>query len=453
MKRLALCLEVLSLLVFGLSGVASAQGSTTTRAPGTWVSSINIQNTGSGAATVQLNFYDSTGAVALSFTASPAIPAGGSVSYYVPSTMSSLASGQYNVVASSDQPLQVVVNIESQGPHGLSSYMGLQSTDASMTLYFPGLYKNYYGFYSELVLQNTSATAANTTIKFFRQDNGAQNGTDIAATIPGNSTQVFALQDLTAVPAQGTVALSAQVTSTQALAGVANVWLPDGSGKVGTYDGVKAGGTVVYAPALYKSYWGFNSSMTVQNIGGSNNIQVTYGNGVTATTTLAANQAIEYYQPNNPALPSGNTAGVFSAKVESLNSQPLVVVVNAQGATTLTSYNGSALATVNGVNCPVVLKGYYNFFSAETVENVGTLPTDVTITYSGGQFKTFPGVPANGTVNIIELPATGSVLPDNSSVSAVITSSNSQPLVAVVQENMYAGAVQDTLASYTCVAR
>ena len=107
------------------------------------------------------------------------------------------------------------------------------------------------------------------------------------------------------------------------------------------------------------------------------------------------------------------------------------------------------------MNVPVVLKSFYNWFSAQTVQNVGSASTDITITYADGHSKAFTGVPANGTVNIIELDSAGSVLPDGSSISAVITSSG-EPIVAVVQENsevMYGATPGDYLLAYTGIAQ
>jgi hypothetical protein len=457
MKKFALCLSAL-LLALSLSGVhpVLAQGSTGTQAPGTWVSSINIQNTGSGDATVTIAFYDSNGAIGVTFVAAPAIPAGGSRSYYVPAEIPGLNSGQYSVVISSDQPLQVVANSTSTGPLTSGAYVGIQSTELAKTLYFPGLYKNYFGFYSELALQNAETTQATVTITFFDQLTGGQVAQVANATIPGNASRVFALQDLSAVPSGNTSGLlSAQVTSDKNLAGVANIWNSAGNGQFSDYNAYTSGSTtVIYAPALYYGYFNFNSALTIQNIGSSAaNIRVTYSNGTIENATLQVGQAKEYYQPNNPALPSGNTNGVFSAKVETLNGVPIVGLVSVNDGQSLASYNAAGLATANGSGCPVVLKEFFDYFSAETVQNVGTQATNITIAYASGQNKTFNNVPPNGTVNIIELANTGSVLPSLSSVSAVITSSNSQPLVTVVQENRITPQTGDTLLAYTCVAR
>jgi hypothetical protein len=80
------------------------------------------------------------------------------------------------------------------------------------------------------------------------------------------------------------------------------------------------------------------------------------------------------------------------------------------------------------------MREYYGWFTAATVQNVGTVPTDIMITFAaaGSPSQTFSGVPANGTVNIIQLAAAGTALPAHSAVSAVISAN--QPIVAVVQE-------------------
>ncbi len=451
-------LAVALLLLWAGNGIVVAQ-STGTKAPGIWVSSINIQNVGTGDATVVLNFYDANGSLVLSYTVTPVIPAGGSRSLYVPTQIPGLSDGQYSVIVSSDQPLQVVVNSSSTNPSTAGAYKGVQADEVGTTLYFPGLYKNYYGFYSQIVLQNVEDSDATVTIKFYYQKTGEEAVTVGPFTIPKTSSRVFALGDLTDVPS-GNVngLLSAVVTSNKKLAGIANIWSSAYHGEYSDYNAYTSGSTtVVYAPALYKNYYGFVSSLTIQNLSNENaNIRVTYSNGVTETKTLSPFQAFEYYQPANPALPSGNVQGVFSAKIESLDGKPIVVLVNVEDKTKglLASYNGPSEATTS-VGCPVVLKAFYGWFSAQTVQNVGTAPTNITITYASGQSRTFNNVPPNGTVNIIELANAGSVLPDSSSVSAVITSTG-QPIVAVVQENSnsrYASTPGDYLLAYTCVSK
>jgi hypothetical protein len=457
MKKAFYVLAVAALLLVLSVGV-SAQGVESTQAPGMWSSSINIQNVGSGNATVVLKFYDGSGNEVLSHTVSPVIPAGGSRSLYVPSQIPGLASGQYSVVVSSDEMVQVVANAASTAPYTAGSYNGIPSSSIGTTLYFPGLYKNYYGYYSEVVLQNTEDSDASITLRFYNQKTGAQVGGNILATIPGNASRVYALQDLSALTSGNTAGLySLQVESNRNLAGVANIWSSYMYGIFSDYNAYVSGATTVYAPALYKSYYNYVSALTVQNIDDSPaNVLITYSNGTTESVTLQPRTAKEYYQPNNAALPSGNSSGVFSAKVECTNGQDIVALVNIQQTAKglLASYNGPSTAT-DSVNAPVVLKAFYNWYSAVTVQNVGDGPTDITITYAaaGSPSRTFTNIPANGTVNIIQLAAAGeTALPDGSSVSAVVSSSNGQEIVAVVQEDSTVSYTQhpgDYLLAYT----
>lgn len=456
MKKL---ITLILLLAFLLPvSTAYAQDSTTvSAAPGSWVSSINIQNPSSTDATVTLDFYDGAGTMIFSFLVTPVIPAGGSRSLYVPTDIAGLASGQYSVVASSDVEVNVVVNSSSSSPYTAGAYTGLQTTETGTTLYFPGLYKNYYGFYSEVVLQNAGAADAAISIQFYNQKTGVAVGSPFTNTLKKGASLVTTLSNLAALPSGNVDGLfSAKVTSDQPLAGVASIWTGAMHGEFSNYNAFIGGATQAVVPALYKNYYNFVSSLTIQNLGAADAaVTITYSNGTTETATLTPNQAKEFYQPGNPALPSGNTDGVFSASIAA--DQPVVAIVNieqkAKGL--LASYNGGS--TVTGtVLCPVVMKDFYGWFSAETVQNVGTLATDITVTYANGMTRVFPGVLPNETINVIELTSAGSVLPATSSMSATITSSNAQPLVAVVQENSdtrYAQAAGDYLLSYTCSNR
>ncbi len=467
MKKFSLLLAIMLLLMAVIP--ASAQTpSKTTKAPGAWVSSINIQNTGTADATVVLRFYNADGTMVkedtTSISGANVIKAGGSRTIVLASDEKDLPPGQYSVVVESSQPLEVIANSTSTGPATAGAYQGVKQTELGTVLYFPGLYKTYYGFSSELVVQNSDATnAATVTIEYFAQSTGAPipGATLVSQSIPANSTRIFPLADNAGIPGGPAGLVSAKVTSTggQKLAGIANVWTGAMYGEFGDYNGYLGGATTIYAPALYNAYYGFMSALTVMNLGNvATNIQVTYSNGLTETVaTLAPFQAKQYVQLGRAGLPSGS-GGVFSAKVVSTGvsgnaAQPVVALVNVENKSTglFASYNAPS-ATSTTVGCPVTMQSYYGWFTAETVQNVGGAPTDVTITYPGGQTNTFRGVPANGTINIVELPP-GTVMPNTSSVSAKITAT--QPLVVIVQENSnrYSTAPGDYLLAYTCVGQ
>lgn len=453
-KLLRIILALSFLVSFMTAGAVLAQGS---QAPGTWVSSINIQNIGSGAATVTITFYDATGTPTV-YTHPDTIPAGGSLALYVP-TISTLANGQYSAVVSSDQEILVVANASSTNPYTAGAYNGIASADTSAKLSFPGLYNNYYAFYSEVVIQNTEAANSSITLTFYDDAGSSYVMTD---SVSGNSAKVFTLSSITTTPAlpsgtAGRFALEVVSTSGEKLAGVANIWSSAVNGQFSDYNGFTSGSSVVYAPALYNSYYNFVSALTVQNVDPSNNAvgTVTYSNGITENFDLGPRESIEYYQPNNASLPSGNTDGVFSAKIE-VTSGSIVALATVRGESdgTLASYNGPDTSATS-VRAPVVMREFYGWFSAVTVQNVGAVNTDVKITYASGETETFTGVAPNGTVNIIQLAGAGTTLPAGSSVSAVIESvGGASQLVAVVQENSLTGPGTnpgDYLLAYTAI--
>jgi hypothetical protein len=462
MKKI-LYILLLAVFLIPMTGVrAQAESSNVSSAPGTWVASINIQNPSGSPANVTISFFNSTGTDVLDFPVTPAIPAGGSRSLYLPTDITALGGGQFSAVLSSDQPVMTVVNMSSSAPYTGDSYVGVPQ--GSTTQYFPGLYNNYYGFSSELVLQNSGTGTASIKIQFYNQVTGATVGSPYTDTIPANASKTYTLSSLSpALPSGNTSGLLSAVvteTTTQTIAGIASSWTAAYHGEFSSYNGFAGGATAIYVPALYVNYYHFVSSLTVQNIGTfPTDVTVFFSNGVSKTVSaLAPGAAKQWYLPSEAGLPSGNTNGVFSAKITSASSgghpaQSIVALVNSEDKTagSLASYDSIANAT-GTVLCPVVLKAYYLWFSAETIQNVGTSPTNITITYPGGFSKTVNNVPANGTVNFIELASAGSVLPDGTTASATITSSG-QPLVGVTQENStarYAANPGDYLFSYSC---
>jgi hypothetical protein len=348
---------------------------------------------------VVIEFYDAAGALELSFTVDPVIPAGGSRSLYVPTDVAGLADGQYSSVVSSNQPLQVVANASSESPATTGAYNGIDASELATKLYFPGAYNNYFGFYSELVIQNSDTDTADVTLRFY-DDVGAEEAS-INDTIAGNASKVFVLGDLALT--DGRYSVEVESTNDKDLVGVCNNWTSAMYGEFSNYNGFVSGTTLAYAPSLVNDYYGFVSSLTVQNVDTSDaDVLVTYSNGVTESVTLAPRTSEEYYQPDNPGLPSGDVDGIFSAKIESTNGAAIVAVVNQEdkGKGSLASYNAPSTASAS-INCPVTMKAFYGWFSAVTVQNVGTSPTNVTLTFASGETDVALGVPPNGIVNFV----------------------------------------------------
>lgn len=444
-RLMAAVMTVALLVSLGAFSGASAfaQGQTTTDAPGQWASAINLQNIGTATATgVRIDFYDGNGTNVGNYVLSAPLAVNGAVSVYLPTAqVQGLGSGQFSAVVSSDQPIQATVNTGSNNsstpPYTIFGYEGIDSAQAGTTLFFPGNYNNYFGFYSEIVVQNTSASAVTLNAAFFNR-NGGQIGSAALGSLAPNASKTFPMSKIAGLPSGNTAVFGAVVTATGgSVVGIANIWQKNSVAGTASYNAFTAGSKTLYVPALYNNYFGFVSSLTIQAVGGAAAGTITYSNGATQPFNLAANAAAEYFQPSNAALPSGNTNGVFSAKVTTTSGN-VVGLVNIQIKNSpngdFASYN-ALLSAGSQLNVAGILSDYFGFFSAVTVQNAGTTATNITITYANGQSRTFPNIPGGGTINIVHLNSQGDILPDTTSTSAVVSSSNGNPLVAVIQTN------------------
>jgi len=236
--------------------------------------------------------------------------------------------------------------------------------------------------------------------------------------------------------------------------GIANLWRTSPANGTASYNAAATGSSVIYAPSLLNNYFGFATALTVQNVSAATvTVLITYSNGYSVPQfSLAPFATRAFYQPSDTHLPSGNTNGVFSAKVVA-NGGTIVGLVSqsiafgpANGS--FASYNMPG-TTTPAVNISSVLHGYFGYFTAVTVQNTGNTTTDVLITYANGQTRRFTNVGANKTVNILHLDSTpGEVLPNNTATSAVVKSvkpgsnppqDDTATLVAVLQHGTAPG--------------
>ena len=433
-------------LALALSIFSSKPVAAQTNAPGVWSSSINLQNVSGSTATVVITFYDASGNIVTTYTPS-ALAAGEALSIFVPAitTSPALPSGQYSVVVSSDVQILASVNTAStsstSAPWTAFAYDGFDSSQAGDTLYFPGNYNNYFDFFSELVIQNTDpSTTANLTATFRDQSGSViASGVSLGSVAP-NASRTIAMSSIGSLPSGNSDGIfGAVVTSNEAvnLVGVANIWRTSPTNGTASYSGFTTGSSTLYPPALYNSYFGFRSALTLQNVSTSQNAigTITYSNGETVNFNLSPGAAAEYFQPANTNLPSGNTNGIFSAEVTTTQGS-IVGLVSLSSATggPFASYNVPSAAT-STVNIPNLLSDYYGYFSAVTVQNTGASACNMTITYADSSSKTINNVPAGGTANFIHLDNAGDVLPFRTSTSATVACNNNNPLVAVIQHN------------------
>ncbi|UCC64052.1 MAG: hypothetical protein JSV36_03050 [Anaerolineae bacterium] len=427
MKKVFVFLTLAALLA-SLTVVVSAA----TPAPGgPFSSSFRVQNLGSSAAGCTVTYYNSAGAVGATSTL-PSIAVGDSAYVYVPS-VSGLADGMYSAVVACDQEVAAVVNY-SDSDSG-ASFSGVGSDDAATTLYAPGVYNNYYNYYSNIVVQNTTSAPINMTVSIYAPGSSTPVATQSATNVPAYASASFEQEGLAGLSSG--IPYSAKVVGTGNIAAVVNIYGKGGvAAQLYSYNPFASGSTTAYAPVIMNAYYGYNTSLTIQNLTStSTSCTVTYGTGHTQSASVAGNSSVALYTPGSP-VPAGTLTG---AKV--VCGQSVVVLVNESNRyNRAASYSGFATGATT-VRAPIVMRRYYQYNTSITCQNIGSSAATMTIQYGGiAGSNTSPSISVNGT-HLFYQPS-DSLLSDNWIGSATITSA--QDIVCIVNEDQNEGAKATT---------
>lgn len=450
--RLSIVVTVLAMLSAGGEGAArSAKAMSLQVVPGTWVSSITVFNPATNpTANVQIQFYDAVGNLVSAATQSESVPPGGVMFRYVPN-IAGLPSGTFSAVVSSDQQVFATTNLGTAP--GTAPVMG-ESYDGINTVgpvfYVPSVYRNYYGFTSNVVVQNADPSAASVSVQFSGSSpSGPVSYTTPPQTIAPYASYTFDLATMTSL-GDGFKGGATINGGGHNVAVVSNTYTPTTSSSMPNYlfastNGFPPSAAVqAFAPGLYKNYYGFISSLLIQNVDSTPaDVQVVYSNGATdGVTGLQPGSAKLFFIPNNPGLPNGWHG---SATITSTNGKRIIGTVNIQGTgglagVGLASYNTfSNGSTV--VYAPGLVKGYHGFDSSLTIQNVDNSPAQITVTYSNGATQSTSLGP--GASIQYYLPNVSS-LPSGFNGAATITS-NGPKIVALV--NIQGDRTQDQLFS------
>lgn len=430
-------------LTLALTSVAFAQ----VPAPGgPFNSAFRVQNLEATQAQCSYVFYAADGTD--TYTSTPtAVNPGDSLYVYVPDL--TLASGSYSAVVNCDRKIAAVTNF-SDADSG-ASHAGVDAPGT--TWYAPGIYDNYYGFYSDIVVQNASTGTVDITVDIFAPGSATPVHTQTATNVPANASANFVQEGLTQL--SNNVAYSARITGTGNVAPIVNIYgLGAVANQLYSYNPFKAGSTTAYAPVIMNDYYGYDTALVIQNIGASTaDVTVEYTDGTSVDYMIAQNSAESIYTPGT-SLAAGNT--LYGATVTSNNGQDLVVLVNeSNGYNRAASYTGFASGSME-VSIPIVEKRYYGYNSSVTCQNVGGSATTMTIEYAGiVATTTSPSIAVGGTHLFYQPtdPALATV-PPNYISSATITAG--QPVVCVVNQDINEGpgatTVMDQLYSFEGIA-
>jgi|GEM_PF-851317 len=163
---------------------------------GPWNTRMSIQNTGSTAADVQIQYVGSGAPATSTITGLPQ-----NKTAWVDQFDLNISgfNGSAIITSTNAQPLAIVVEEYKSTGGVLLAYNGLSTTDASTTVYMPG-YLVQGTWATDFTVVNTSATAAQVTISFAGSSasltgtiaaNGAQYFNQIAAGVPAGWTGTF----------------------------------------------------------------------------------------------------------------------------------------------------------------------------------------------------------------------------------------------------------------------
>lgn len=390
--RVVRVLLVAAILVMALSVVASAQ-------TGTWVSGFTVLNQdAANVANVTIKFYWAEGtanAGVLAHTLTSTIDAGKSKTWFTPS-IAALPDGFIgSVVVESDKPVAAIINTQvpsgsgatTTNPNRVGTASGV--LEPTLTQYATQLMKGYYGWNSYVAVQNTSGDTASVTVNYI-DASGSTVATNTQSLHP-YSTYVFRQESEAGLPSS--FSGSAKVVGNKNIAVITNYYnsgVDNTTAQFHSYNGFGAGATKIYAPRIVKDYYGYQSGLKVQNVGGSPTtitVQYSFGgsNYVQVSPSIGPGQAWGPYMGTPSQVPElAGVAGSGSATFTS-SGQPIVATINEDNRTEGrgVTYNGFLDgAATTGVLFPQVTSKYYGYCSGVQMQNVSGSAGTMTVVYS-----------------------------------------------------------------------
>jgi hypothetical protein len=299
-----------------------------------WYSLISVQNVGSGSTDITVSITCEDGTTGILSASS--VPANASHHFVLKSVTptgfsSSTSCNGSAVITSSTQPVVAVDNQTVPAGGNTQSYNGLVS--GSPNLFVAALYNNYYGWNGSLNIRKVGS--GNTTVTVTYSDSGTST-CNLTNAVPGC---------LLYMPAQhpGLGYFGATITSSPSMDIMAVVNAANGA-QAQTYDAVGGGTGTVGIPSVMKSYYGWTTSFTCQNVGTTaTTLHIAYdGYAANAydTGSLSTGATVEKVTSNEAFLPSGHHGGATVTANNTATGTAIACIVNFN--------NGDQMATTSG---------------------------------------------------------------------------------------------------------
>ncbi len=294
-----------------------------------WTTPFIVQNLDQYySAKIRVKFFrknSSNPALKLSYSIAP-----GASQSVNPSLYKSLGSFQGSVVVQSTNGKKIgaIVN-EHYGDSQSMSYNGFSS--GQRKVFLPNIVKNYWGWTSPFVVQNTHISIkAMVTIKFFRKGS-SKPALTLKSTIPAGASVGInpAIYSSLGAFFQGSVIIEAGAG--QEIVAICNEHSQDDSM---AYSGLNSGSTANYLPNITKNYFGWTTPFVVQNLDSTTAVvMIKFYDTTGNLSKIISNEKIlpgssKGYNPDS--LSGLGSCFKGSVVVESLNEKNITTIVNEQ---------------------------------------------------------------------------------------------------------------------------
>lgn len=430
MKKIAILLVAISLLAVPL--VVQAQTTNTA------FQVLNLNSTED--ASISISFYDTSGTVV--YTLNDTISAGSSKTY-IQANMGTELGGSFNgsAVVSSNQQVAAIVNQSTSNVDATvgynASYTGF--SEGNTDFYLPIILNAYYGFHTEVSIQNASSSNVDVTVTY-----DTAGCTDTTSSLAPGAAVRF---DNTTTCSGGLSSNgSATISATGPVVAIVNQ-IGESVNMEQAYNGFAPtdGASTLYAPVVLYDFYTFYSAFQVQNISGSTmDICATYSDGYyTCKTSIADGESATFIQ--NTETHASTWTG--SAVVTNTIGGDMVAIVNQQGGVSAASYNAYAGGSTQWA-LPSLLYQYYGFSSAYQCQNISASSVDIAVTYDDGASTSASGIAPGATATFIQASESGHT--PNQAFSAIVTATGGDIVCVVNQDKITAGAI-DFMYSYNAV--
>lgn len=306
-----------------------------------YYTNVYAQNASSSPIDIKLEIFAAGTATPVYTNTKLGVPAYASVVWQQEGLVELAYNKSYSAKITGTGNIAPVVNVYDSPTTAVQLYSYNPFTLGATQIFVPSLYNYYYGFNTEMKVQNIGSLDAQIKITY-------STGFEVNDTIAPNTGKAYYTPNI--LPVSWNKSYSAVVESTNGQPVVVVVNQSSQTGSASTYNGLSSGASTIFAPVLYTNYYTFNTEVTCQNLGTANtDITITYNNtGLPTAPTFTSigitpGKTVSFYTPSHVQIYGYKGSGVITSS----GMVPIGCVVN-EGSSNI-SIIWDSQYTYNGV--------------------------------------------------------------------------------------------------------